>query len=428
MSIRSLMAGLMVVAALAPAASATAQDVPDDELEAVRELLREVPLIDGHDDLPWSIRARWHGRLSEVDLRDTSALDDATQTDLDRLRAGGVGGVFWSVWVPTDLAPDEAVRTVFEQVDLVHRMVAAYPDRLELARTADDVRRIHSAGRIASLIGAEGGHSIGGSPAILRMLYALGVRYLTLTHWTGTDWADAATSPPEHGGLTAFGTAVVREMNRIGMLVDLSHVSEDAMHDALDATRAPVVFSHSNAAAVNRHPRNVPDDVLRRLPENGGVVMVNFGSFFVDWAVVERTAAGKAEAARLATLHPGDPDAVEAAMDRWYAEHPVPEVTIAALADHIDHIRSVAGIEHVGLGSDFDGVGSLPVGLEDVSGYPQLLVELARRGYSRDDLAKVAGLNILRVLGEAERVAATLVSEPPLEANAADFVAAGHAD
>jgi membrane dipeptidase len=428
------MAGLVVAVAVAPVAvapvaAAAAQELTaGDELAAVRELLREVPLIDGHNDLPWAIRATWGGRLSEIDLTDTGGVEPPTQTDLDRLRAGGVGGVFWSVWVPTDLAPDEAVRTVFEQVDLVHRMVAAYPDRLELARTADDVRRIHAAGRIASLIGAEGGHSIAGSPAILRMLYELGVRYLTLTHWTGTGWADAATARPEHGGLTAFGVAVVREMNRIGMLVDLSHVSTACMHDALDATSAPVIFSHSNAAALNPHPRNVPDDVLRRVADNGGVVMVNFGSFFVDPAVVDRTASRKAEEARLETLHPGDPDAVEAAMERWYEEHPVPEVTIAAVADHIDHIRDVAGIDHVGLGSDFDGVGSLPIELEDVSGYPRLLAELARRGYSRDDLAKVAGLNILRVLGEAERVAASLASQPPLEVSEGEFASDGHVD
>lgn len=388
----------------------------------VGEILREVPLVDGHNDLPWAIRARFGGKMSGFDLHDTSTGEKPLATDLVRLRAGEVGAVFWSVWVPTELAPDEAVRTVFEQVDLVHRMAAAYPDDLEIALTAADVRRIHSEGRIASLIGAEGGHSIADSPAILRMLYATGVRYLTLTHWSGTHWADSATAEPEHDGLTAFGEAVVREMNRLGMLVDLSHVSVASMHDALDVTRAPVIFSHSSAAALDPHPRNVPDDVLRRLPDNGGVVMVNFGSFFVSPKVVERVAAGKAEQARLEALYPGDPNAVAAALDRWYEEHPMPKVTLAQVADHIDHIRKVAGIDHVGLGSDYDGLKSLPEGLEDVSSYPGLLVELARRGYSRDDLAKVAGLNLLRVLADAEREAAALQrDETPLESGPESF-------
>ncbi len=255
---------------------------PPSPADMVARLLTEVPLIDGHNDLPWAIRERFGSRLGTVDLTDTAHLDPPLATDLRRLRAGGVGGVFWSVWVPTGLGKDEAVRTVVEQIDLVHRMAAAYPEQLEIALTSADVRRIHAAGRIASLIGAEGGHCIADSPAVLRMLYAAGARYLTLTHWDSTAWADAATAPPEHDGLTDFGVALVREMNRLGMLVDLSHVSAATMHGALDATRAPVIFSHSCAAALNPHPRNVPDDVLRRLPANGGVVMVNFGSFFVN--------------------------------------------------------------------------------------------------------------------------------------------------
>jgi membrane dipeptidase len=415
---------LVLLAAAAPATSPA--DGPDDAQlrEMVRQLVREVPLVDGHNDLPWEIRERFGGRVHDVDLRDTSRLDPAMATDLRRLHAGGVGAVFWSVWVPTELAPDEAVRTVFEQIDLVHRMVAAYPDDLGIALTAADVRRIHADGRIASLIGAEGGHSIADSPAILRMLYATGARYLTLTHWSGTDWADSATAKPEHGGLTEFGRAVVREMNRLGMLVDLSHVSVATMQDALNATRAPVIFSHSNAAALDPHPRNVPDEVLRRLPENGGLVMVNFGSFFLSTAALERVAAGKAESARLETLYPGNPEAVADALARWYEEHPMPEVTVADVADHIDHIRRVAGIDHVGIGSDFDGLESLPAGLEDVSCYPNLLVELARRGYSRDDLAKVAGLNLLRALADAERVAAELQrTELPLDRGPSDFAA-----
>jgi membrane dipeptidase len=411
-----LLAASCLAAAVVAVAAGAQEVAPEPTAEAIVRLLEEVPLIDGHNDLPWAIRMRFGSRFAGFDLHDTANLDPPLSTDLNRLRAGGIGGVFWSVWVPTELGKDEAVRTVLEQIDLVHRMAAAYPDELEIALGAADVRRIHSAGRIASLIGAEGGHCIADSPAVLRMLYAAGARYLTLTHWEGTAWADAATAAPEHDGLTDFGVALVREMNRLGMLVDLSHVSAAAMHDALDATRAPVIFSHSCAAALNPHPRNVPDDVLRRLPANGGVVMVNFGSYFIDPAVTERVAAGEAEETRLKSLHPGDPAAVTAGLDRWYAANPMPKVTIAQLADHIDHIRQVAGIDHVGIGSDFDGLSSLPEGLEDVSGYPTLLVELANRGYTREDLARVAGLNLLRVMAEAERVAATLQAvETPLE-------------
>lgn len=414
---RHLSLAASCLAAAVVAVATGAQEVaPAPTAEAIARLLEEVPLIDGHNDLPWAIRMRFGSRFAGFNLHDTATLDPPLATDLNRLRAGGVGGVFWSVWVPTELGKDEAVRTVLEQIDLVHRMAAAYPDELEVALGAADVRRIHSAGRIASLIGAEGGHCIADSPAVLRMLYAAGARYLTLTHWEGTAWADAATAAPEHDGLTDFGVALVREMNRLGMLVDLSHVSAAGMHDALDATRAPVIFSHSCAAALNPHPRNVPDDVLRRLPANGGVVMVNFGSYFIDPRVTERVAAGEAEDARLKSLHPGDPSAVAAGLDRWYAANPMPKVTIAQLADHIDHIRQVAGIDHVGLGSDYDGLSSLPEGLEDVSGYPTLLAELANRGYTREDLARVAGLNLLRVMVGAEQVAATLQAvEAPLE-------------
>jgi membrane dipeptidase len=396
---------------LAAAVLATVPAHADDATAMVRRVIDEVPLVDGHNDTPWAIRARVKNRLTRFDFRDTTGLERAMQTDLARLRAGGVGAQFWSVWVPTSLEDPEAVQTVLEQVDLVHRLTAAYPDDLEMAWSAADVRRIHADGRIASLIGAEGGHSIGGSLAVLRSLAELGVRYMTLTHWQSIPWADAATDAPSAGGLSPFGHEVIREMNRLGMLVDLSHVSADAMHDALDVTRAPVIFSHSNARALNPHPRNVPDDVLLRLPENGGVVMVNFGSFFVSAPFVERYAGTEAEEARLETLHPGDPDARAAGLDAWLEAHPMPEVTLADLADHIDHIRDVAGIDHVGLGSDYDGVSSLPAGLEDASTYPALLAELARRGYSQEDLAKVAGLNVLRVMDVADDVAGELRRE-----------------
>jgi membrane dipeptidase len=406
------------------AASEASEATLEDRIAEVRELLREVPLIDGHNDTPWSIRSRTGNRLSDFDFRDTTGLERPMQTDIERMRLGGVGGVFWSVWVPTELDGGEAVTAVMEQIDLVHRLTEAYRDDLAVAVTADDVRRIHAGGRIASLIGAEGGHSIDDSLGVLRQLYALGVRYLTLTHSEHTAWADTATAPPEHGGLTEFGEAVVQEMNRLGMMVDLSHVSAETMEDVLRVTRAPVIFSHSSAGGLDPHPRNVPDGVLEQVADNGGVVMVNFGSFFITHDVVERVAAGRAEKSRLEAIHPDDPEAVEQALDRWYELNPMPRVTVSDVADHVDHIRSKAGIDHVGLGSDYDGVKSLPEGLEDVSGFPLLLAELLRRGYSREDVAKVAGLNTLRVMTEVERVARELQqTEKPIEILFADGAA-----
>ena len=327
-----------------------------------------------------------------------------------------MGGQFWSVWVPVDLAGPEAVVTVLEQIDLVLRLTEGYSDDFELALTADDIVRIHSGGKIASLIGMEGGHSIDNSLAVLRQLYTLGVRYMTLTHWANTDWVDAATDTPEHDGLSPFGEVVIKEMNRLGMLVDLSHVSAAAMHDVLDVSRAPVFFSHSCALALNSHPRNVPDDVLVRIAEKGGVVMVNFGSYFVDQKITARHAAYKAEETRLEQLNPGDPQAVKDGMKVWTDKNPLWTVPLAKLADHFDHIRKVAGVDHVGLGSDYDGISALPKGMEDVAGYPALLVELMRRGWSREEVAKVAGLNILRVMREVEKVAAGLrQTEAPFE-------------
>lgn len=409
-------AALGVCAAL----GASAQDgrgATAAEREAiVREVLQEVPLIDGHNDAPYAIKDRFANHLGDFDFSDTEALERPMHTDLRRLREGGVGGQFWSVWVPTDLGGAEAVVAVLEQIDLVHRLAAHYPDDLEIALTADDVVRIHADGKIASLIGVEGGHSIDSSLAVLRMLYDLGARYMTLTHWENVPWADAATASPEHDGLTPFAELVVKEMNRLGMLVDLSHVSADVMHDALEITRAPVIFSHSDAFALNPYPRNVPDDVLRDMPENGGVVMVNFCSFFLSREVTDRQADRDAEQARLETLFPGDPKVVEAGLDSWKAENPIPAVTLDDVADHLDHIVEVAGIDHVGLGSDFDGVRNVPEGLEDVSGYPALLVVLLERGWSRSDIARLAGLNLLRVMRQAEEVAAVLQrTETPID-------------
>jgi len=409
---------ILVLAAGATANSWAADPPSDDELAAiVHQVLREVPLIDGHNDAPWAIRDLFKNHLQELDFHDTTALESPMHTDLARLRQGGVGGQFWSVWVPTSLEGGEAVTAVLEQIDLVHRLVQRYPDDLELAVTADDVVRIHGQGKIASLIGMEGGYSIDSSLAVLRQLYSVGARYMTLTHWNNVVWADAATAPPELGGLSPFGKEVVREMNRIGMMVDLSHVSAEVMGDVLDLTRVPVIFSHSNAAALNPHPRNVPDEILARLAENGGVVMVNFGSFFVSWDAVGQYAARKAEEVRLESLYPGKPEQVEKHLASWREANPTHRGTLADLADHIDHIREVAGIDHVGLGSDFDGVGSLPEGLDDVSSYPNLLVELMRRGYTRQDIAKIAGLNVLRVMREVEAAAARLqATEQPRDA------------
>lgn len=378
-------------------------------LQKARQILKEVPLIDGHNDTPWQYRSRASNHLDAIDFAGgTAYLDPPMHTDLPRLRAGGVGGQFWSVYVLTDLKGAEAVQVTLEQIDLVHRLVARYPADLELALTADDIVRIHGQGKIASLIDVEGGHSINNSLAVLRQLYRAGARYMTITHSTNTNWADAATVPPEHSGLTPFGNEVIGEMNRLGMLVDLSHVSLETMHDALDVTQAPVIFTHSSARALCDHPRNVPDDVLKRVNKNGGLVMVTFVTSFVSEEVRHCWAAEKAEDARLKALFPHDTAAVEAGLASWREAHPVPPVPLALVADHIDHVRKVAGIDHVGIGADFDGISTTPVGLEDVSTYPALLAELLRRGYSEEDVKKVAGLNLLRVMRRVEKVAAGL--------------------
>ncbi len=398
----------------------------------VSRVLTATPLIDGHNDLPWELRKRFASKLGAVDLsRDTSHLPyldgPPLMTDIPRLRAGKVGGQFWSVWIPPDLTGPVAVQTTIEQIDLVHRMVAAYPRDFQMAYTADDVVRAHRAGRIACLIGIEGGHQIDDSLAVLRQMYALGARYMTLTHTKDTAWADAATDNPEHHGLTPFGRAVVGEMNRLGMLVDLSHVAPDTMRAALQASRAPVIFSHSGARALVDHPRDVPDDVLRLLVRNGGVVMVNFYPGYVSQARASWDADAAAESARLnappySGLYVGQPERAKVAMAAWKAAHPAPVVTVSDVADHIDHIRQVAGVDHVGLGSDFDGIPDTPRGLEGVDRFPAVLVELARRGWSDDDLAKLAGGNVLRVMRDAEAVATGLQrTEPPSAATLADL-------
>jgi membrane dipeptidase len=380
--------------------------------DRIRRILRETPLVDGHNDVPEQYAERVKDHLDRIDLAtDTSTLTPPMHTDIRRLKAGGVGGQFWSVYVSPQLPGAEAVQATIDQIDLVKRMAARYPETFEMAGTSADILRIHKAGKIASLIGVEGGHSINNSLATLREMYRSGARYMTLTHWSNNAWADAATAPPEHGGLTAFGEMVVLEMNRLGMLVDLSHVSEQAMNRALDVSKGPVIFSHSSARAIDGHPRNVPDAVLKRMASNGGVVMVNFSPDFVSDLVWRYYADVEAETARLKEMMPADPAGGEKALASWKAAHPEPTATLRQVADHVDHIRQVAGIDHVGLGSDFDGITRVPQGLEDVSHYPDLLEELARRGYTDEDLRKVAGLNVIRVLRQAEAVASRLQAD-----------------
>ncbi len=381
---------------------------------AVERILREVPLIDGHNDLPWQYRERVKNQLSKIDLKqDQSKLAKPLHTDIARLRQGHVGAQFWSVYVPASMKGPEAVQATLEQIDVVHRLDAAYPDTLALALTAEDVVRIHKSNRIASLIGIEGGHSINNSLGTLRMLYRAGARYMTLTHSANVDWADSATDDPKHDGLTVFGKAVVGEMNRLGMLVDLSHVSPASMHDALDVAAAPVIFSHSSARAVTGHQRNVPDDVLQRLKTNGGVVMVTWVPSFISEKVRVYNAQKDAEEARLKSLHDGEPQNVKSRLEAWDAENPRPKATVSDVADHVVHVIRVAGDDHVGVGADLDGISTTPEGLESVADYPKLFVELLRRGRSEEQMKKMAGLNVLRVMRAAEAAAARLQKTGP---------------
>ncbi|MEU3411181.1 dipeptidase [Streptomyces sp. NPDC006658] len=373
-------------------------------LEEARDLLREFPVVDGHNDLPWALREQVRYDLDALDIAGDRR--DRLHTDLPRLRAGGVGAQYWSVYVPAE--QPEPVAATLEQIDCVHRMLERYPADLAPARTAADLEAARADGRIASLMGAEGGHSIANSLGTLRALYALGVRYMTLTHNSNVDWADSATDEPRAGGLTAFGREVVREMNRLGMLVDLSHVAATTMRDALDASAAPVIFSHSSARAVCDHPRNIPDDVLERLPANGGVAMVTFVPKFVLQAAVDWTAAAD-DNLRAHGLHHLDTSPEAMRLHRAFEErHPRPVATVSTVADHLDHMREVAGVDHLGIGGDYDGTAFTPDGLDDVSGYPNLLAELLDRGWSRTDLAKLTWRNAVRVLGAAEDVARDL--------------------
>ena len=397
-----------LLAALLAASPAAAQDYQ----ARVARILKTTPLIDGHNDWPEALREKAPETRWTLDLAALPSGADGYDTDLARLKHSGLGGQFWSVWVSPDLPGHEQVIQTLEQIDLVRAIVARYPDRFALARTAADVRRAHKAGRIASMIGVEGGGQINGNLSVLRSYAALGAGYLTLTHARTIEWADSATDDPKHGGLTDFGRQVVRELNRLNMLVDLSHVSPDTMRDAIAESKAPVIFSHSGARALNDHPRNVPDDVLRLLPANGGVVMVDYALPYVSDAYRRWSADSAAEKTRLNAppyggLDIGQPEKAKADYAAWLAAHPAPEVTLAQVADHIEHVARVAGHDHVGIGSDFDGVGGqLPTGLKDVSTYPTLLAELMRRGWSDANIAKLAGGNVLRVMEAAERVAA----------------------
>ena len=382
-----------------------------------------MPIIDGHNDLPLQLRGRFGYAVAGLD-----ELRPELHTDIPRLRAGGVGGQFWSVYVPSDLAEPEAVVATMEQIDAVYRMVAAYPDDLAIAFTADDVERAIAAGKVASLIGIEGGHSLATSLGVLRSFARLGVRYVTLTHNNNTSWADSAAQEPQVNGLNDEGRAVVREMQRIGVLVDLAHVATATMHAALDTAFAPVIFSHSGVRAVNDHRRNVPDDVLTRLRDNGGVIQLTFVASFVSAQAREWSRAADAEWQRLGlpplsgdwprAPRPGeDPAAVPSwpsadpftnpAFRPWLEANPRPRVTAAQVADHVDHARDVAGVDHVGLGGDYDGTTELPADMPDVSGYPRLLAELTTRGWSPADLDKLTGANILRALRDSERLAQT---------------------
>lgn len=411
-----LLLGVLALCGAGAAAAAT-------DAARVARVLAQTPLIDGHNDLPWELRERFGSDLTKIDLGAPTAGLPGPQdapplmTDIPRLRAGKVGAQFWSVWVDPKIKGAQVVQTTLEQIDLVKAMCARYPADLAMAYSAADVVRLHRAHRIGCLIGVEGGHQINDSLAVLRAYYDAGARYMTLTHSANTDWADSATDAPLHHGLTSFGEEVVREMNRLGMLVDLSHVSEETMRAALKVTRAPVIFSHSSARALVDHPRDVPDAVLKLVAANGGVVMVNFLPDYVSEARRRWSADLAAEAARdnsppFGGLYIGQPERAAAALAQWQEAHPKPRVTLRDVADHIEHVHAVAGADHVGLGSDFDGIPEAPDGLDGVDKFPALLLELVRRGWSDADLAKLAGGNVLRVMEAAQALSARLGAAP----------------
>ena len=386
--------------------SASAADKPDPALEHAKKLLSRTLLIDGHNDLPWAIRTdkQAPGDVGHYDLRGKVT----GQTDLARLREGRVGAQFWSVYIPGEL-PGHFARAQLEQIDIANRMIERYPDALQFARSAADIRAAHKQGKVASLLGMEGGHAIENSLGALRSYYDLGVRYMTLTHNVHLDWADSAAFPPVHGGLTPFGEQVVLEMNRLGMLVDLSHVAPETMDDALRVSRAPVIFSHSSARALCDVPRNVPDDILARLKTNGGVIMITFVAGFIDPAISVVQQPAIAEYKRRSQGKSIEEQ--QQLEDEIMGKLKLPTTTIAKVADHFDHVRKIAGVEHIGIGGDFDGNADWPDGLSDVSMYPNLFAELIRRGWTDKELEQVAGGNVLRALEQAEAVSRSLRNE-----------------
>ncbi|RXD03212.1 membrane dipeptidase [Sphingomonas sp. UV9] len=407
----------MIAAFLLLAAQASPAATADAALfRRIERVLERSPVIDGHNDLAWEIRELHEAKVESVDLsRDTAHLPYPLQTDIPRLRKGHVGGQFWSVYIPADAA--RAVEMTLEEIDIVRRFVAANPATFELATTAADIRRIEKAGRIASLIGVEGGHQIDGRLSVLRQYRALGVAYMTLTHGKSLNWADSSTDAPRANGLSAFGRQVIAEMNRIGMIVDVSHVSDATMAAALAATKAPVIASHSSARAIAEAPRNIPDDLLRAIGTNGGVVMVNFYPSFLsgEWRAwdVARSAYAKSIGVPAGVYGAKAP----APLVAWDAAHPEPPVTAATVADHVDHIAKVAGHDHIGIGGDFDGIqGTGPIAMKGVDGYPLLFAELARRGWSNADLARLSGGNVLRVMVRVEAVAKGMAGMPPVDA------------
>ena len=403
---------LLAATALATAAAAPAQQIDPKVQARIDRILKRTPLIDGHNDIAEQLAENYQRSIAGIASGTGQRQPKPLMTDVARLHQGRVGGQFWSVYIDGTHTGDAAIRETLQQIDIVRRMIDAYPTDLEFAATADDVVRIHKEGRVASMIGVEGGRQMGGSLAALRQYYNLGARYMTLAHNQTTEWADSATDEPKFDGLSPFGVEVVKEMNRLGMLVDLSHVSPATMKDAIAASRAPVIFSHSSAQGLARHPRNVPDDVLRLLPANGGVVMVNWVPSFLSDAVWNWGAQRSAEEARLKAIHRASKADVETGLKSWEAAHPAPSVTVADVANHIEHVARVAGYDHVGIGADLDGIDSTPQGLDGVEDYPRLFAELIRRGWSDSNLAKLAGANVLRALRRAEAVAASMKNEP----------------
>jgi membrane dipeptidase len=417
---------VLLIAAMLIASPAAAQSIDARTQARIDRILKATPLIDGHNDIAEELRENYGLKVEGLASGTDQWKPKPLMTDMARLHQGRVGAQFWSVYIPSEVTGDTAIRETIEQIDIVKRMVRAYPNDLALAGSADDIVRIHKSGKVASLIGIEGGHQIGGSLAALRQFYDLGARYMTLTHFKNNEFADSATDDPKYHGITDFGRTVIHEMNRLGMLVDLSHVSPETMRDALKASRAPVLFTHSDARALADHPRNVPDDVLKLVTANGGVVMVNFymghlSSQFITWSA-DKTA----EDARLKALYTGQPDRRDAAMKAWLDAHHAPRAEVGLIADHIEHVASVAGHDHVGIGGDLDGIGidEAPAGMNTVSGYPLLFAELIRRGWSDENLAKLAGGNVLRAMRRAEAVAVSMKNEPPATARLQPWVAA----